>query len=63
MQSVAMLTAVHLRFGEYCKNLETKSTASGGSLFWNTYSHMKLTLVTRQQTEKEQMNSIELNGV
>lgn len=31
------LTAVHLRLGEYCKSLETKSTASAGILLWKTF--------------------------
>lgn len=29
------LTAVHRRLGEYCRSLETRSTASGGMRLWN----------------------------
>jgi hypothetical protein len=29
-------TAVHLKLGEYWKNLQRRSTASGGRRFWNT---------------------------
>lgn len=32
-----ILTAVHRRLGEYCSNLETKSTASGGMRLWNIW--------------------------
>lgn len=32
----AELTAVHRKFGEYWKNLHTRSTASGGKRFWKT---------------------------
>jgi hypothetical protein len=31
------LTAVHRRSGEYCRNLLTRSIASGGSFFWKTW--------------------------
>lgn len=31
------LTAVHRKLGEYWKNLQTRSTVSGGKCFWNTW--------------------------
>lgn len=30
-------TAVHLKLGEYWKNLQRRSTASGGKRFWKTW--------------------------
>lgn len=36
------LTAVHRRSGEYCRNLLTRSIASGGSFFWKTWIQTEL---------------------
>lgn len=36
-QKSKTLTAVHRRLGEYCKNLQTRSTDSGGKRFWKTW--------------------------
>lgn len=34
--NAAKLTAVQRKFGEYWSNLDTRSTASGGSRLWKT---------------------------
>lgn len=33
---------MHRRLGEYWKNLQTRSTASGGKRFWNTYNMTRI---------------------
>lgn len=49
MLKVLQLTAVDLRFGEYWRSLETRSTASGGVRLWNILGTTNIFLDQQRQ--------------